>query len=55
MEQKSIRIMPEIHKLLYLRWKATGVGIGAQIRELVTNSRKYDEYRGLEPMEAKNA
>ena len=47
---KSIRIMPETHRLLYLRWKKTGMGIKAQIKELVDNSRKYDEYK-----EARNA
>ena len=47
---KSIKIMPEVHKLMYLRWKATGISIKAQIKELVDNSRKYNEYR-----EAKNA
>lgn len=52
MEQKDrvIRIMPEIHQLLYRRWKETGMSIRAQIKELVDNSRKYNEYR-----EAKNA
>lgn len=42
---KSIKIMPETHRLLYLRWKKTGMGIKAQIAELVDNSRKYNEFR----------
>ena len=49
-QEKSIRVMPEIHKLMYLRWKETGMTIRAQVKELVDNSRKYDKYR-----EAKNA
>ena len=42
---KSIRVMPETHRLLYLRWKKTGMGIKAQIKELVDNSRKYAEFK----------
>jgi len=49
-KDKTIKIMPEIHRLLYLRWKDKGVNIRAQIKELVDNSRKYDEYK-----EARNA
>lgn len=49
-KDKSIRVMPEIYKLLYRRWKDKGMSIRAQITELVDNSRKYNEYR-----EAKNA
>lgn len=47
---KSIKIMAEVHQLMYLRWKETGISIKAQIKELVDNSRKYDKYR-----EAKHA
>ena len=49
-EDKTIKVMPEIHRLLYLRWKETGMNIRAQIKELVDNSRKYDKHR-----EAKHA
>ncbi len=42
---KTIKIMPEVHKLLYRRWKDKGVSIRAQIKELVDNSRKYNECR----------
>ncbi len=44
-KDKSIRVMPEIHQMLYRRWKDKGVSIRAQIKELVDNSRKYNEYR----------
>ena len=37
---KSIRIMPETHRLLYLRWKKTGMGNKAQIKERVEKKTK---------------
>lgn len=44
-KDKEIRIAFQIHALLYKRWKATGVGIRAQIAELVEACPKYKPYR----------
>ena len=44
-KDKEIRIPEQFHRLLYKRWKATGMGIRAQIAELIENSSKYDLYR----------
>ena len=49
-KDKSIRVMAEIHQLLYRRWKDKRMSIRDQITELVNHSKKYKDYR-----EAKNA